>query len=283
MINKAAIVGMGQIGSSLGAALRKTGAVGQVIAVARRASSRTRARKLGAADASTADLRKIRDADLVVLATPVRHILSILPETVRLMKPGALLTDVGSTKQEILDRAVPLARKAGIRFIGGHPMSGNERPGLDGFDPDLFLNHPYVLIPAPRTPAAVRNKMEKLIRAIGARPLWMSSPGKHDRIIAAVIHLPHLIAYALIEGLPRTDTLPFGNSFQDVTRVAKSPVDMVHDFLLSNIGELGNAVGDFRKAIDRLTRIIEKEDSRRLKQFMKRARKRRLSLDSKKP
>ena len=125
--------------------------------------------------------------------------------------------------------------------------------------------------------------MESIVTAIGARPLWIDSPKEHDRIIAAVIHLPHLIAYTLLDGLPEDKrALPIGNSFQDLTRVAKSPVDMVHDFLLSNIGEVAGAVGDFRKALDRLTRIVERGDSRRLKQFMTRARKRRLELDEKK-
>ena len=282
MIRTIAIVGLGQIGSSLGAAIRRRKLAGTVIGVARRREVREGAMKRGAVDAVSADPGVVVAADVVFLATPVRNILSSLPKIVRRMKPGALLTDVGSTKREILDRATRLlkaGREPAFRFIGGHPMAGNEKRGLEGCDPDLFVDRPWILIPSRARPSAKYvDLMTKLVTRLGARAHWMRSPAEHDRIAAIVSHLPHLVAYALLETAGPEALELAGNSFRDATRVGLSAPDMVLDFLLTNRKSLPQASRVFQKALRELTKAVSEGDRGKLSRRVKRARERRSGL-----
>ena len=159
------ILGLGQIGGSLAAAL--TGRrLARVIGVTRRAETARRAKAMGLLASAGTDLAALADADIVVLATPVRTLLRQIPEVVSRVRPEALLTDVGSTKTEVLS-ALRAARPAGP-VVAGHPMAGNERAGLDGVDPDLFVNRPWVLIPARREDRSRARTFERLLKAVGA-------------------------------------------------------------------------------------------------------------------
>lgn len=269
-----AVVGLGQIGGSLSAALTRRG-IARVIGITRRRETARRARRLGLlADASTRP-EDAAGADVVFLATPVRTLLRQVPDFARLAGAGSILTDVGSTKTEVVRafRALPAPRPA---LIAGHPMAGNERAGLDGVDPGLFRGRPWVLIPARPSDRRRGALLEELVRGIGARPLWMSSPEDHDYKVACVSHVPHLLAYALM-GTPEAAVRVCGNSFRDATRVASSDVDMVLDFLLTN-GSLQRAAGDLIRRLQGLLRDLGRKDGAAVRALLLRARARRTKI-----
>jgi len=256
-------VGLGQIGGSFAAALTKRG-LARVIGVTRRGATATRALEMGIVDEAGTDLEEIGAADVVVLATPVRTLLRQIPVVAPLVRPGAILTDVGSTKTEILE-ALRRA-KSPATVIAGHPMAGNERAGLDGCDDRVFENRPWVLI-GDRRKAAL---LERLVAGVGARPTWMKSPRDHDLKVARVSHIPYLLSYALM-GTPPDAIRVCGNSFRDATRVAASDADMVLDFLLTNAGPIRRSAVELKARLDDLLRAIDRGDAAGLRRKLRRA------------
>jgi len=161
--------------------------------------------------------------------------------------------------------------------VVGHPMAGNERAGLDGTDPDLFRNRPWVLIPArPSDRKAVRT-LERLVRGVGALPRPMTDAADHDLKVARVSHIPYLLAYALM-GTPEDALRVCGNSFRDATRVASSDVEMVLDFLLTNRAPIRRAAGELRERLRRMVSAIGAGDDAALRTLMRRSRARRLRI-----
>ncbi len=250
-----AIIGLGQIGASLAAALKKR-RLARVVGISRRPATVREALQRRLID----EAGDVDTADVVVLATPVRTLISQLKPAARRMKRGAILTDVGSTKEAIVHAA------KGLRFVPGHPMAGSEKAGIAGCDPDLFVGRPWVLLPGPG-----RDVIARLVRGVGAKPVFLASAAEHDRIVAECSHLPHLMAYALM-GLG-ADLRYTGGSFRDATRVALSDVEMVLDFLLTN--------RHLRPVARRLARELMRlasSDARSLRLALRRARDRRSSL-----
>jgi prephenate dehydrogenase len=233
--------------------------------VARRAETARRALRMGIVSAATLDPAAVSDADVVVLATPVRTLLRQIPEFAPRVRPGAILTDVGSTKAEIV---AELRRSApGAVVVAGHPMAGNERAGLDGCDERLFEGRPWVLIGRPRDGAI----LERLVRGVGSRPVWMKDPADHDLKVARVSHLPYLLAYALM-GTPADAIRVCGSSFRDATRVAQSDPDMVVDFLLTNPRPIRRAASELVARLESLVRLIGRKDAAALRRALARAR-----------
>jgi len=262
-----AIVGLGQIGGSFAAALTKR-SLARVVGITRRAETAARARRMGILAEAGTDLAAVSDADIVVLATPVRTLLRQIPEVAPLVAKGSLLTDVGSTKMDIV--AAFRRAKPAAAVVAGHPMAGNERAGLDGCDDRLFERRPWVLIGEKRAGAP----LERLVAAVGARPLWMKSPQDHDLKVARVSHIPYLLSYALL-GTPEGSIRVCGNSFRDATRVAKSDPDMVLDFLLTNRAPIRRSARELRKNLEDLLRLIDRGDAAGLRKALVRARERR--------
>jgi prephenate dehydrogenase len=269
-----AIVGLGQIGGSFAAALTKR-RLARVIGITRRPETARRALRMGILAEAGTNLRAVASADVVVLATPVRTLIRQIPEVVPLMAPRRLLTDVGSTKTEIM--AAFRAARPKSPVLGGHPMAGNERAGLDGVDVHLFENRPWVLVSSihhlPGTSPAFTG-FERLVQGVGARPLWMESPQDHDLKVARVSHIPYLLSYGLM-GTPQDAIDVCGNSFRDATRVAKSDPDMVMDFLLTNRGPVRKSAGELMRRLEALLRAIDRGDARGLRATLERARERR--------
>jgi prephenate dehydrogenase len=259
-----AIVGLGQIGGSFAAALSKL-RLARVLGVTRRPETAARARRMGILAGAGTDLAAAAEADVVVLATPVRTLLRQIPEVAPLVAKGAILTDVGSTKTDIV--AAFRRAKPAATVVAGHPMAGNERTGLDGCDPDLFQKRPWVLIGNRRKSAL----LERLVLGVGARPLWMKSPQEHDLKVARVSHIPYLLSYALM-GTPEDSVRVCGNSFRDATRVAASDPDMVLDFLLTNRGPIRRSAGELRRRLTALLRSIDRGDDAGLRRTLARAR-----------
>jgi prephenate dehydrogenase len=236
-----AIVGLGLLGGSWGLALKKAGFTGRIVGYARRAETREQALGEGAVDEVCADVTEaVREADLVILATPVAVILDHLARLQPHFSPQALITDVGSTKRRICERAAGHYAQRPL-FLGGHPMAGKERSGLENADARLFENARYVL--TPLKPGDFDDgrvqAFRALVAAIGARPLT-SDPAAHDRAVAYLSHLPQLLSSALaglIDEKYTAEDLSLelaATGFRDVTRLADSPYSVWRDICLTN-------------------------------------------------
>jgi prephenate dehydrogenase len=266
-----AIVGLGQIGSSFAAALTRR-KIARVVGVTRRLSTARRARRMGILSAASTDLSTLEGSEIVVLATPVRTLLRQIPELLPLVRPGTIFTDVGSTKKEILEAM--RREKPQAVAIGGHPMAGNERAGLDGCDADLFEGRPWTLIPARPSDRRGALPLVRLVKGVGARPVWMDDPREHDLAVARISHLPYLLAYALM-GTHESALRVGGNSFRDATRVAASDVEMVLDFLLTNRGPIQKAARELAARMGDLVARIGRKDVTGLQKLLRTAHARR--------
>jgi prephenate dehydrogenase len=238
---RVAIVGLGLLGGSLGLALKKAGFTGRIVGYARRDETREQALGAGAVDEGFADINEaVHGADLVILATPVAVILDHLPRLQPHLSPQALITDVGSTKRRICALAAEFYTQ-GPLFLGGHPMAGKERSGLENADAQLFENARYVLTPIKPEDANDDRvqAFRALVTTIGARPLT-SDPASHDLAVAYLSHLPQLLSSglaSLIEEKHAAEDLILevaASGFRDVTRLADSPYSVWRDICLTN-------------------------------------------------
>ena len=241
LFRRVAIVGLGLLGGSWGLALKRSGFTGRIVGCARRAETREEALSKGVIDEGFANVAEtVHGADLVILATPVAVILDHLPRLQPHLSPQALITDVGSTKRRICERGAELYAQRPL-FLGGHPMAGKERSGLENADARLFENARYVLTPAkPEDLDDARvQSFGALVAAVGARPLT-SDPATHDLAVAYLSHLPQLLSSglaSLIEEKHTAENLSLelaASGFRDVTRLADSPYSVWRDICLTN-------------------------------------------------
>jgi prephenate dehydrogenase len=238
---RVAIVGLGLLGGSWGLALKRAGFTGRIVGYARRAETRAQAFAERAIDEGFANVNDaVREADLVILATPVAVILDHLARLQPHLSPQALITDVGSTKRRICERAAELYARQPL-FLGGHPMAGKERSGLENADARLFENAQYVLTPVK--PEHLHDDRVQaflaLVAAMGARSL-ISDPATHDVAVAYLSHLPQLLSSglaSLIEEKHATGNLSLelaASGFRDMTRLADSPYSVWRDICMTN-------------------------------------------------
>lgn len=269
------VVGVGLIGGSLALAAKQAGAVQAVVGVGRSEAGRAVVRSLGLTDRVAEDLVSgVRGADLVVLAVPVREIVRLLPEVARLADPGCVVSDVGSVKGPILaagDAAFPDGR-----FVASHPIAGKEQAGPAAARGDLFRGANWILTPSTRTQPAAAEKVEALWRAVGARVLRMEA-GWHDEVFATVSHLPHLVAYALMNAVLAAERggerIRFSaGGLRDFTRVAGSDPAMWRDIFLMNREPVLKALAAHQNALERLAAAIRAGDGTALEALLLQAR-----------
>lgn len=279
---RVAIVGLGLMGGSLAAALVSRRACAHVVGVARRETSLQMALGMHLIHSGTTSLAEgVAGADVVVLATPIRTILAQIAEVGPLLPPGCVLTDVGSTKREIA-RAME-ALPGHVAPIGGHPMCGKETSGLAVADQALYRDRVYVLSPLERTPEWAVSTMRDMVTAIGARPLLLE-PERHDRLVAAISHLPYALSVALVnaaEALTGGDGLAWrlaASGFRDTSRVAASDLTMMVDILQTNRDEVLAGLTAARQELDALARCLEADDEEGLLEVLGAARRRRLEV-----
>lgn len=266
------IVGLGLMGASLGYDLR--GHCRRVTGLVRRPESVTEALAIGCVDAATLDpVEALADADLVILATPVRVLLRQIVEFGPLLKPGALLTDMGSTKVEICE--ILQASPPHVEVIGGHPMCGKEQAGLDAAEAGLYQDCTYVLCPLPSTSESSVQLMLELVRHIDARPLLLE-PDRHDRLVAAISHLPYAVSSALVAHVAAVGTEDArvwdvaASGFRDTSRVAASEVKVMLDILLTNRTAVLAAIDDYQKQLAGLRELLERRDEVALQTLLSR-------------
>jgi len=234
---RVAVVGLGLIGASLGLALHRLSRPPLVVGYDRAGPARSQAMRRQAVDRLAADAAEaVEGADVVILATPVRSIPPLLAEIAPRLADGCLVTDTGSTKAEVVAAA---ARAAGeVAFVGGHPMAGKLTSGADEADATLFQGAVYCLTPTAATPPAAVARAVELVEAVGARPYFLE-PAEHDGLVAAVSHLPYLLASTLMAAASaeaswqEMATLAAGG-FATMTRLADGEPEMYADICLTN-------------------------------------------------
>jgi prephenate dehydrogenase len=263
-----AIFGVGLIGGSFALALRKAGFTGRVVGVSSPATIE-RAIELGVIDLGSTAEEAAADADLIYLAEPIHRILERLPDLNGQVKPEALITDVGSTKSTIVEAASRVVGRC--QFLGGHPLAGKERRGVEAADADLFAGRKYVLTPRSSadtsTPAAVRF-LEWIVR-IGATPV-IADPDEHDRAVAYTSHLPQLASTALASMLRERDRALeiSGPALLDMTRLALSPFETWHDIFATNKPAIQQALSNYIRTLQAFSVML---DSQRMREQFDRA------------
>jgi prephenate dehydrogenase len=257
-----AVVGLGLMGGSLAGALR--GKCRAVVGVAHRPETAEMARARGLVDRGTTDLASgVGEADVVVLATPVRVILSLLSEIGLLLPGGCLVMDLGSTKAQIVARMAELPGH--VQPLGGHPMCGREVSGIAAADPALYRGQPFILTPLLRTSEAALMLGRALVEAAGAHPLVLA-PDRHDQLVATTSHLPYLLACGLIgtaEKVASSDPMVWevaASGFRDTSRLAASDVTMMLDVLLTNREAVIRALRTCEAQLRDLARLAESGD-----------------------
>jgi prephenate dehydrogenase len=238
MFTRVAVIGLGLIGGSVGLALRQAKAAQQVVGYDLGRGVSDHARKVGAIDEAYLTLADaVHGADLVVLATPVGAMHALLQSIASYVTPGTVITDVASTKAQVIRWAEELLPSS-VSFVGGHPMTGKEVSGVDAANAELFRNRIYCLTPTEHTRAAAITKVSAFVEVVGARVRFLG-PVEHDRLVAGVSHLPFLASIALVNtvaGSPDWSeaSLLAANGFRDISRLAAGSPEMYRDICLTN-------------------------------------------------
>jgi len=277
-----AIIGVGLIGSSLALALKANGYTGKITGIGRNRGNLVRAQRMGIVDSYTTDhSRGTHDADLIVFASFVGQFKSIAKKIMGGIQKGAIITDVGSVKVEIV-RIMESMVPEGVSFVGAHPIAGKECSGIDGATPTLFKKAQCIVTPGDGADKKAVRAVLGMWRSVGSETVLMS-PERHDSIFAAVSHVPHVVAYSLVNAIMKTDKyfLHFGGrGLRDMTRIALSSPEMWRDICASNRKEVLAVLKGFGKSVDRMTRLIERSDWNGLKKEFTRAQKARKLIES---
>lgn len=249
---KITIIGVGLIGGSLGLALKEKKANFKIVGIDKQEIIE-KAIARGAIDEGTVNLKEgIEEADIVIIATPVKTILNLLTQINPFLKKGCLVTDTGSTKQQIVQKANKVLSKD-IFFIGGHPMAGSEEYGIDSANSHLFQDKTYILTPTKKSNLIAIEKISSLIKMIGGKRLILNSL-EHDRIVGTVSHLPQIVAVSLVNmvsELVRKENnnnyfKAVGEGFKDITRIASSPYKIWEDICDTNQENILEMIREFR-------------------------------------
>lgn len=274
LFNKAVIVGTGLIGGSIGLAMKKASVAKEIVGMSRRKESLSLAKKIGAVDAVSCDIRIVKDADLVIFALPPDVILDLAPKFSQFTKDDCIIFDVASAKEAIvakLDKLFP-------NYLGTHPLAGSEKQGVKYSDADMFQNSVCILTPTKNTDRLTLQKVRRLWLKIGAKVINLSAQ-KHDKILSFVSHLPHITAFSLVNSV-RPEYLKFASgSFKDVTRVAASGSLLWGEIFLSNQRNLLSAIELFQDNLERIKSAIKNKDKLALGKILEKARQKRISLN----
>jgi prephenate dehydrogenase len=270
------VVGVGLIGGSLSLALKATGSVGKVVGIGRGQANLDKAMELRVVDSVTQDLvAGVADADVVFLATPVLALGPVARQLMPYLKPGAILTDGGSVNQAVIDEIEPVLRED-VHFVPGHPIAGTEYSGAEAAFASLYQGRRCILTPTPRTAPAALATVQAMWEAVGCDVVAMDVD-KHDRVLAAISHLPHMVAYALVNAVGAYDRYQenileySAGGFRDFTRIASSDPTMWRDIALTNRTALIEMMGQFEIFFRELKDDVERGESERLFEFFRRS------------
>ena len=278
-IDKLAVIGVGLIGASCALAMRRAGAVREIVGIGRSQENLQRALRKGAIDRAVllGDdwISEIRDADFVLVAIPVAQYRDTFATLATALSRDAVITDAGSTKQDVVRAARETLDGHLGRFVPAHPVAGSERSGAEAGDAALFVGRQVILTPLPETSASALSRVEAFWTPCAARVARLD-PARHDRVLAAVSHVPHLLASTLVAELAsRPDSEEYlgnaGSGFRDFTRIAASSPEMWRDVALTNREALLVELAAYRSALDALMLSIEHGDRAALEAMLERA------------
>ena len=283
MFNRVAIIGLGLIGGSIGLALHKAKAAQQIVGYDLGKGISNQAHKSGAIDQPyTALADAVRGAELIILATPVGAMRSLLQDIAQSATPGAVVTDVASTKAQVISWAEEFLPSS-VAFVGGHPMTGKELSGVESADADLFQGRIYCLTPTARTRPIAINKVSALIEALGARVRFLE-PAEHDGQVAGISHLPFVASIALMNTVAEgpawgDDAMLAAGGFRDMSRLAAGDPQMYRDICLTNSEALTRWLTEYIATLTTLRDRIADHD-RNLDETFARAQQLRLQWQS---
>ena len=266
LFNRVALIGVGLIGSSIARAAKAQGAAGSIVATARSPATRKRVAELGIADQVVeTNAAAVEGADLVIISIPVGACGPVAAEIAPHLKPGAIISDVGSVKGSVVRDMAPHL-PSNVHFVPAHPVAGTEYSGPDAGFAELFVNRWCILTPPEGTDPAAVEKLAAFWRLIGANVETMA-PDHHDLVLAVTSHLPHLIAYTIVgtadelQTVTRSEVLKFSaGGFRDFTRIAASDPTMWRDIFIANKDAVLEMLGRFNEDISSLTKAIRKGD-----------------------
>ncbi len=280
-----AVVGLGLLGGSLALALKRHCPRVHVLGLARRAETIEQALAQAAIDLGATEAREILpQAELTVVCLPINASLEFCRRHLELWRGGAVVTDVGSTKQRLVEAVRPLLLARSLHFVGGHPMAGSEKSGFAAATEDLYRNAPVFLTPLPDDDPETAAKLADFWRAIGANPAFIE-PAAHDALVARTSHLPHLLAPALVSlGLRSPQAaLATGGAFRDMTRIAAGSPDMWCDIFEHNREQVIAAIDEFLDDFGTLRQALQDGRWADLKQMLEQARQRRIDWQRDRP
>ncbi|MCP4650021.1 MAG: prephenate dehydrogenase [PVC group bacterium] len=271
---KTVIVGTGLLGGSIGIILRKKKLSSCVVGVARHSLSLEKAIEKKAIDYGTMDVKEaVQGADLVILAAPVRAIEKIIMRMRDELEKGCIIFDVGSTKQEIVSFAEKYLPKS-VNFVGAHPMAGSEKTGVAYSDATLFKNSTCFICKTKKTNKKALSSVQELWKILGAKTV-MISPLEHDRVVAYISHLPHLIAAAIVNSIPDKCLKFAATGFKDTTRIASGGPDIWRDISFSNRKAILSAITFFEKKLGDLKKSLTSNKEKQFTQKLLSAKKKR--------
>jgi prephenate dehydrogenase len=270
-IPELAVVGVGLIGGSLALALKEAGAVGRVVGIGRGRANLEKALELGIVDAISSDFSAASNSDVVFLATPVLSLGEVASGLAPHLKPGAVLTDGGSVKAEVV-RAVEPRLPEKVRFVPGHPIAGTEKSGAEAAFATLYQGRRCILTPTDRTDSEALELVRRMWQIAGSEVVLMDIE-KHDRILAAISHLPHMVAYSLVNAVGSYDRYEenildySAGGFRDFTRIASSDPSMWRDIAVGNREALLEMMELFENFFAELKEDVRSGDGQRLHDF----------------
>jgi cyclohexadieny/prephenate dehydrogenase len=275
---KVALIGFGLIGGSIARAARLQGLAGEIVTTARSAKTRARVKELGIVDhVVESNAEAVKDADLVILCIPVGACGAVAQEIAEHLKPGAIVSDVGSVKGAVVRDMAPHL-PASAHFVPAHPVAGTEHSGPDSGFAELFIDRWCILTPPDGTDANAVERLRAFWAGLGAK-VEIMTPDHHDLVLAITSHLPHLIAYTIVgtadelEGVTQSEVLKFSaGGFRDFTRIAASDPIMWRDVFLTNKEAVLEMLGTFNEDLAKLTRAIRRGDGEALFEHFTRTR-----------
>jgi len=277
------IVGLGLIGGSFALNLRLKGFPGKITAVDINPEAIEKGIELEVIDSGSIKHSIAESADLIVLATPVGAYENVLKQLKPFISRDAIVSDLGSVKGHLVYKCEEIL-KGVAPFVGGHPIAGTEKSGVENVVENLFEGAKFIITPTENTDKIAMEKVANLWRRLGSEIVVMD-PYHHDRVFAAVSHLPHVVAYSIVDAIDKlskelsTDLFQLtGGGFRDFTRIAMSDPVMWRDICIENRENLLSALKTFRESIEKVEKLIENLDGKGLKSFFEKAREKRLSV-----
>ena len=276
LFDSVCIVGVGLVGGSFGLALRERGLARHVVGAVRRQETADKALQMGALDSATTDLESAcRQADLIFLAPPVGQMKALCERIAPVVRADAIITDAGSTKEQIVRECTQLFSPKSY-FVGGHPMAGSERTGVESGRANLFEGATWVLTPTSDSPPPVVNQLLALVEGVGAQPLLLNATA-HDQLLAVTSHLPHVTAAALVHVFAQAQkdndvaSQLIATGWRDSTRIAAGSAEMWRDISLANAAALTKSLDSFIVELQNVRALLAARDEEKLNEWFAKA------------